>query len=590
MTLGGFDSNRFVSNTISFDLDDSQSPVISIDKIIVKAEPSVNSKTSTGWDDDSVTFSDSPSAELFTIDSTTPYLWLPESLCLQFEKALGLTYDDEVELYTFGTNMTQHDTLVDWNLTFNFVLTDLPGSSKSISLSLPYAAFDLQLSFPYTGLGLNVSSPPVNYFPLRKAANSTQYTIGRSFLQETYLIVDYERNNFSISQATFSLDALEDKNLIDITRPSNSTLPGPQITKSSSMSKGEIAGVAVGAAVALALLVVICVLGFRLLRDRHNRRYIRDRSDERSRKTKSSNSRFIRWLFRLPPPDAPTEIGGAAVWAFEAPNDKAVTELPEKCSHSELEGSTTDVPAYQEADQKHANAVNAIGHDPDKPVELPYRSSVRGFFEPELGPRVQFAPPMPDSPRQSRHYRFSQNNTLSTAGISSPSDSPSRMSSKPSSPTYLVSPISPRDTSPGGEYGSLSGMARREAWYVANEDRRSDIIPRRPTPAVSLLSESIHSQNSTASTAGRRVRKKTSRSLKHQPSVSLLSESGESECSNGSTVTNRIRRSISRGFSWGPEQSQDEAGPSSPRPAMPTVSSTFKLPSRWNGIRPRGQE
>ena len=589
MTLGGYDSERFIPNNISFDLDDNQSPVIALDKIVVKAQPLSTSNKSIGWDGDSVVLSDSPSAELFIIDSTTPYLWLPQSMCLQFERALGLTYDDQVQLYTFEANLTQHDTLVNWNLTFDFILTDLPGSSKSISLSLPYAAFDLQLAYPYPGLDLNVSSAPVNYFPLRKATNSSQYTLGRSFLQEAYLIVDYERSNFSISQAIFSLDALENKNLVDITRPRNSTLDGPQITQSTSMGRGEIAGVAIGAAVALALLVVIGVLGFRLHRDRHNRRYIRDKSDDRSRKTKSSNSRFIRWLFRLPAPDAPTEIGGAAVWAFEAPNDKGVTELPEKGTHSELEGSTCDVPAYQEADQKHANAINAIGHDPDKPVELPFRSSARGFFEPELGPKVQFAPPIPDSPRQSRQYRLSHNNTLSTAGISSPSDSPSRMSSKPSSPTYLVSPISPRDTSPGGEFGSLSGMARREAWYVANDDRRSDIIPRRPTPAVSLLSESIHSQNSTASNAGRMVRKKTSRSLKHQPSVSLLSESGESECSNGSTMTNKIRRSISRGFSWGPEQ-QDEAGPSSPRPTVPTISSAFKLPSRWNGMRPRGQE
>lgn len=565
-------------------MDDNERPVVAVNEIVVTAHPLSTSNISPKWNDNTVTLLEPPQADLFTIDSTTPYLWLPESVCLQFEKALGLVYDDRVQLYTFGTNMSHHDTLVNWNLTFDFVVADLPGSSKKVSLSLPYKAFDLQLRFPFPGLNLTVSSPAVNYFPLRKAANSTQYTIGRSFLQETYLIVDYERHNFSISQAKFSMNALVDIDLVDITRPKNSNFSAPRISQSSTMDKGEIAGVAVGAVVALALLVVIAVLGFRLQRDRDNRKYIRDRSDddERSGKTKSSNSRFIRWLFRLPPPDAPTEIGGAAVWAFEAPDDKAVTELPDKCSHSELEGSTTDVPAYQEADRKHANAVNAIGHDPEKPVELPYRSSTRGFFDPDISHKVQFAPPTHDSLRQSQHYRMSRHNTQTTAGISSPSDSPSRMSSKPSSPTFLVSPISPNDTN--GEYGSLGGMARREAWYVANDDHRADLIPRRPTPAVSLLSESIHSQNSTASTNGRRVRKKGSRGLRHQPSVSLLSESGESECSNGSTMTSRIRRSISRGFSWDPDSCLDQAGPSMPRSAPPPAS--FNPPSRWNGIRP----
>ena len=587
MTLGGVDTNRFQAHDVSFDLDDAQQPVLALNEISVTAHPLPDSTTKPGWSTDSFSLLGTADADLFTIDSTTPYLWLPESVCQQFEKAFGLAYDTNVQLYTFGSNASQHQTLVDWNMTFQFTVADQPGSSKTVSLTLPYAAFDLQLSYPYPGLNATDASPAINYFPLRKAANNTQYTIGRVFLQETYLTVDYERNNFSISQALFSQDALVDMNLVDISRPADSTFAGPHITRSSVLSKAEIAGVVVGAAVAIALLVVIGVLCFRLRRDRNNKRYIRDRSDERSRKTRSSNSRFIRWLFRLPPPDAPTEIGGAAVWAFEAPDDKAVTELPEKCSHSELEGSTTDVPAYQEADRKNRgeNAICAIGHDPEKPVELPYRSSARGFFEPDTMPRVQFAPPAFIHSRQSQHYRTSRHDTQTTAGISSPSDSPSVRSSKASSPTYLVSPITPRDISP--EYSSLTGMARREAWYVANDEQFGDQIPRRPTPAVSLLSESIHSANSIASTSGRKVRKKGSRSLKHQPSVSLLSESGESECSNASTVTNKIRKSISRGFSWAPDSFLEQAGPSSLRP-QPT--SNFNPPSRWNGIRPGGNK
>ena len=569
---------------MSFELDDAQQPVLALNGISVTSNPLPDSNASPGWEDNSMSLLESAEAALFTIDSTTPYLWLPETVCSRFEKAFGLVYDDSVRLYTFGTNSSQHQTVVSWNMTFEFIVADLPGSSKVVTLSLPYAAFDLQLSYPYPGLNATDASPATNYFPLRKAANSTQFTIGRSFLQETYLMVDYERNNFSIHQATFSQASLVDMNLVDISRPKNSNFTGPQVSTTSTLGKAEIAGVAVGAAVAMILLVVIGVLCFRLQRDRKNKRYIRDRSDDRSRKTRSSNSRFVRWLFRLPPPDAPTEIGGAAVWAFEAPNDKAVTELPEKSAHSELEGSTTDVPAYQEADRKRhgENAICAIGHDPEKPVELPYRSSARGFFEPEGIPKVQFAPPAFIPPRESQHYRLSRNGTQTTAGISSPSESPSMRSSKASSPTYLVSPISPRDISP--EYSSLTGMARREAWYVANDEQFADQIPRRPTPAVSLLSESIHSANSFSSNVARRIRKKGSRTLKHQPSVSLLSESGESECSHASTVTNQIRKSISRGFSWDPESFVAPTGPSSPQPA----TSSFNPPSRWTGLRPSG--
>jgi len=583
---------------VSFELDVAQSPAVALEKVMVTAQPLKTSKESPGWVDGSMTLLGSPEVEVldlnvFKIDSTTPYLWLPESICVQFEKAFGLTYDEKFQLYTFGKNSSQHETLVNWNMTFQFTIADTSASDRTVVLSFPYKTFDLQLVYPFTGV--NATDGPVNYFPLRKAKDSTQYTIGRSFLQESFLMVDYERHNFSLYQANFPKDPLNPNNidLRDITRPRNSTMAGPRITQKPLMGKGEIAGIAVGALVAAVLIVVIGVLCFRLYRDRRNKRYIRDksedlyRSDERSRKTKSSNSRFVRWLFRLPSPDAPTEIGGAAVWAFEAPDDRAITELPEKSFHSELEGSTTgatDVPAYQEADRKrHAdNAVCAIGHDPEKPVELPYRSSARGYFEPETAPKVQFAPPAFIPARQSQHYRLSRHNTQTSAGISSPSDSPSVRSSKVSSPTFPVSPITPRDLSPQ-EFSSLTGMARREAWYVANDDRLSDQIPRRPTPAVSLLSESIHSANSTRSNATRRVRKKSSRGLKHTPSVSLLSESGESDCSNATTVTSRIRKSISRGFSWGPEQGLDQAGPSSPQSVPPL---NFNPPPRWNGIRP----
>lgn len=570
-----------------------------MNEIIVTAEPLSASGESTGWDEPSMSLFGSTEASLldantFKIDSSTPFMWLPESTCLKFEKALGLTYDENLRLYTFGNNSSQHERLVKLNMTFQFTIADsLAATDETVKLSLPYKAFDLKLSPSYSGI--NYTEDSIDYFPLRKAANSTQYTIGRAFLQESYITVDFERTKFSIHQASFPSDPLNNLNLVDITRPRNSSLPGPHITRKAKMAKGELAGVVIGALSAMVLLVVIGVLCFRIDRDRRNKRYTRDksddpyRSDDRSRKTKSSNSRFLRWLFRLPPPDAPTEIGGAAVWAFEAPDDRAITELPEKSFHSELEGSTTgatDVPAYQEADRKrHAeNAVCAIGHDPEKPVELPYRSSARGYFEPETALKVQFAPPALIPTRQSQHYRLSRHNTQTSAGISSPSDSPSVRSSKVSSPTFPVSPITPREFSPQ-EYSSLSGLARREAWYVADDERMGDQIPRRPTPAVSLLSESIHSTNSTGSNSNRRVRKKSSQCLKHIPSVSLLSESGESEGSNTTTVTSRIRKSISRGFSWDPEQCLDQVGPSSPR-SVP--STNFNPQPRWNGVRPGG--
>lgn len=515
LVLGGFDANRFEPHSTTFELDPNQNPVVALNEITVTAQPLPSSNVSAAWPSNSLTLLGSSDANLFTIDSSTPYLWLPEAVCLEFEKAFGLTYDDVVQLYTFGSNSTQHEVLVNWNMTFQFTVADLPGSSNSVSLSLPYEAFDLQLSYPYPGLNANQSSPPTNYFPLRKAANNTQYTIGRTFLQETYLKVDYERNNFSIFQATFSPNALADTDLISITRPPNSTFEGPEVVPPKPiLSKPGIAGVAAGGAIALVSLICLIVLCIRSRRGVKTHDYFREKEDEDQPKKKTSNSRFLRWLFRLPKPETPTEIGGSDRFAFEAPTGRECMELPAKTAKSELEGSEPDTPVYTEADYRSTgNAINAIGHDPDEPVELPYCSSARGYYEPETASKIRISDSASAPVKLIKDlHSLSRQNTQTTAGISSPSNTPSKRSSKDVSPIFIVSPITPREASPG--FSSLSTIARREAWYDSKE-----------------------------SWGGQRVKRGT-------PVVSDDGKTRGSKSSNGSSATRGIPRSAPRIFSW----------------------------------------
>ena len=540
LVLGGFDANRFEPHNITFDLDPNQNPVVALNDITVTAQPLPSSNVSTGWPSNSLKLLGTDEANLFTIDSSTPYLWLPEAVCLEFEKAFGLTYDNAVQLYTFGSNTSQREVLVDWNMTFQFVVADLPGSSNSVSLSLLYEAFDLQLSYPYPGLNANQSSPPINYFPLRKAANSTQYTIGRAFLQETYLKVDYERNNFSIFQATFSPNALADTTLISITRPKNSTFSGPEVVPSRPiLSKAGIAGVAVGGAIVLVSLVFLIVLYIRFRRGNAVNGYVREKEGEEQHRKKTSSSRFLRWLFRLPKAETPTEIGGSDRFAFEAPTGRECMELPAKTSKSELEGSESDTPAYTEADYKSTGkAINAIGHDPDEPVELPYCSSARGYYEPEISPKIRLSDSAPAPVKLLRDsHGLSRQNTQTSEGISSPSNTPSKRSSKDVSPTFIVSPITPREASP--EFSSLSTIARRETRYGSRENQR-----------------------------GQRVRRST-------PFGSDNGKTGGSKSSNGSSAIKKIPRSAPRVFSW-------EADPNPERRVVgnhtPTDSTIHALP------------
>lgn len=96
-----------------------------------------------------------------------------------------------------------------------------------------------------------------NYFPLKRAANESQYVLGRTFFQEAYVIADFERNNFSVSQVRFETGARS--SLQDITPPGQ---PTPMPKPKSKSPTGAIVGAVVGvvAALAIAALIAWCLI------------------------------------------------------------------------------------------------------------------------------------------------------------------------------------------------------------------------------------------------------------------------------------------------------------------------------------------
>ena len=414
LVLGGYDEARFEPNNLSFSLDSNQQPMVSLRSI------SVN-----GWTSNEVTLLDSANAGFFKIDSSTPFLWLPESAALKFERTFGLRYDESLQLY-FYPNTTQENNIMQAKMTFDFELADLSDSSQSLSISLSGQAFtSLALTYGYPGLQANSTSPPMPYFPVRKAMNSTQYTLGRMFLQETYLIVDYLRNNFSLSQAVFDSNALSDTALVDI--DANSTSGSAQDSqlpnRGQALSTGTMVGIAIGVVCFVAIVVgTLVVLYIRRHRTQHG-------SDHR-------DSRGLRWL------PFPSKYRNN-INELPAESAKKPVEVP--CEDvKELQGSTslraelasTSGPSYSISDHKYKFGV---GHDPQVPVELPARTSIQGNGPNLLmgSSRRQF-PPSPA--------------TLSTSGVSNQSQRISSHSTESSSP--LVTPLIPAKRSHGSNFAS----------------------------------------------------------------------------------------------------------------------------------------
>ncbi|MCJ1426407.1 hypothetical protein MMC29_004310 [Sticta canariensis] len=188
LTLGGYDSSRFVPSNFSFDL----TPETPRDLVV-----GIQSITADGTFDPTDTTSLLPSPILSFIDSTVPQIWLPLDACEAFETAFGLRWDSNTELYL--VNDTLHKTLLAQNANITFQIRTVRTDSTSdhtVNITLPYASFDLEVNYP-------IVESSSSYFPIRRAANQSQYTLGRTFLQEAYVIVDYERSNFSVNPCVF---------------------------------------------------------------------------------------------------------------------------------------------------------------------------------------------------------------------------------------------------------------------------------------------------------------------------------------------------------------------------------------------------
>lgn len=324
LTLGGYDKSRCTGSNITFPFagDDSRPLQIGVQQIV--AELTLQGLQNV-----------LPTPQFFEIDSTLPYIWLPQDSCDAFAAAFGLQYDNTTELYT--VNNTIHETLVSQNPQLTFVLGTDPYSGATLALVLPYAAFDLQASYP-------IYPNATRYFPIRQAANEAQYTIGRTFLQEAYITVDYGRSNFTVCQATFS-DPMPDEQLVAILPPgyntstSNSTAPHHS---SSSIGSGAIAGIVVGAVVALTLLVA----GFLYLRRRRNRSHPGPSEnpdvdvaihvdEEKAIVGEELDSSDVNEL----PPGMPPEVeGDAALWSTHGANAKAELDSGQR-TWAEAEGS-----------------------------------------------------------------------------------------------------------------------------------------------------------------------------------------------------------------------------------------------------------
>jgi hypothetical protein len=242
LVLGGYDSNRGnVERGASIHMpnDKNNTLVVGVQSIIYTPDPNVEAN--------SFSFTDETKGFLATIDSTLPYLWLPDKICDHFVERFGLVYDDDKEIYT--VNSTAHNNNKRLNATVSFRIGTGPTTSD------PFTAIDL----PYDAFYSTIDSPLVDeatqYFPIKKSPNG-MYVLGRTFLQESYIIVDYERANFTVAPVSHSDNT--DHKLVPIynmtySPPGSTPTPIPTGGNGGGLSPGAVAGIVVGVVIAFLL-------------------------------------------------------------------------------------------------------------------------------------------------------------------------------------------------------------------------------------------------------------------------------------------------------------------------------------------------
>ncbi|KAI1076822.1 acid protease [Whalleya microplaca] len=283
LTLGGYDANRFEPHDTKFSLNSTtRQPEVLVRAIT--ASVSDVEKAPTSWPSTSMPlwlYNESTTAVL---DSSTPYLWLPSAICDQFATSLNLTWNETFGLYLFpdNDNLDRFKSSPDLSFTFSLSSADnrddfgqpleVPGVTN---ITISANAFVQSLRYPFMNI-IEYGAPAVPYFPLKRVDDGDPVIIGRTFFQETYLIMNYETSTFSVHKAKFPDNPLSDTSIQTIAYSANSPYPGPNRPNGSGpLTQGQTAGLAVG----LSFAGIAALLGFLFMRRKKKKQPVPDRTE-----------------------------------------------------------------------------------------------------------------------------------------------------------------------------------------------------------------------------------------------------------------------------------------------------------------------
>lgn len=466
LVLGGYDKNRFAPHDTEFTLTrDTALPQAQVRGIEVSA-PKDN--TPDDWDSDLRVLSRMNDSFEAIIDSSTPYLWLPQSVCNNFVSAFKLTWNTTLDAYELDDD--QFNALKeDDSFSFTFSLSsydnndnfgnplDAPGV---VNITLSAYAFAQALQYPYNDEAIRYREAAQPYFPI-KPASDDNFILGRVFLQEAYLITKYDSTVFSVHQALFPEDPF-DTDIASVEQPPNSAYPPPaDASDGSGLSKRQIIGVAVGAVVGS--VVALTVFLFFCIRRRKKARMAKMFSDDDA---KDSASSILPETPKTPVARIFSKIirrkrSKKTESAETSGTDRNPAEVGADAAHEVYEMPVPPSPVELDADTESIVSETELGTGGDENVSA-YEAARRKMERRLQGPAPAYSPPSNDAVvlagDGSNEDKYMQDAspmvTYRPTDRVSPASSPTEANSD-SLPHSLPSPMSPRTADWNTRFGDL---------------------------------------------------------------------------------------------------------------------------------------
>lgn len=483
LTLGGYDNNRFVQHSTTFNLESkTRQPVVRLRAIT--AEVTSPEKAPTTWAAASaplLSFNESVTA---VIDSSAPYLSLPTDVCERFAETLGLKWNATLGVYTFSNSAVfQKFSGSDLSFTFSLSSSDnndnfgqplnVPGV---VNITISANAFAQTLRYPFKNV-LNYGDAAIPYFPLTRADNEGEIIIGRAFLQEAYIITDYERSTFSVYKAVFPANAHSNTSIATIHSSPDSPYPGPVRAPEPREVLGtpQIVGIVVGACLAVAG-VFVAVLCRRKRKRQLPGSSMREEDELKVMHSKSEpdapTTPIRRILSKITKPFSAKKVQRPQI--HEAPlNSSRAVEIGADSSHERYELPAPMEPAELDASDNHSLHDAVVLETNDTRTQHVYEIARRKMERQLQGPLPEYTPPNSelslDDPAKSRqdvsrvaHYRPSdhlqadQNPSPASTNdhLPYPYPLPSPMTSLGdwSSSSRALDPLSPEDCKSSSDF------------------------------------------------------------------------------------------------------------------------------------------